>query len=281
VVPSVVAVSPGYFEAMGTPLVTGRDFSDSDRAETMRVAIVDQRLAARLWPGEDPIGKAMMAGGVGPFTVVGVVREVRFEGLAGTIDSIGTAYFPQAQAPPQRRLRWIAIKSVADPAVIVRALRAAIVSLDPDLPLADVQTMTERTANALVSQRLAMRLATMFAAVALLLSVLGLYGVLVSLVATRTREIGIRLALGSSAHAVLRLVLTEGVALVGSGLLIGLAGAVAMAQTLHGLVFGVQPTDPVLLGSAAFTTGMVALLACVGPARRALRVNPVDVLSEP
>jgi len=126
-----------------------------------------------------------------------------------------------------------------------------------------------------------MRLATMFAAVALLLSMLGLYGVLVSLVATRTREIGIRLALGSSVRGVLRLVLTEGVVLVGFGLLIGLAGAVAMAQTLQGLVFGVQPTDPVLLSTVAFATGVVALLACVAPARRAMRVNPVDVLSEP
>ena len=281
VIPSVVTVSPGYFEAMSTPLISGRDFADSDRDNAMRVAIVDQRLAARLWPGEDPLGKAMMRGDAGPYTVVGVVREVRFEGLAGTIDSIGTAYFPHTQSPPQRRLRWIAIKSAVDPGAIVSALRSALLSLDPDLPIADVQTMTERTANALASQQLSMRLATLFAAVALLLSMLGLYGVLVSLVATRTREIGIRLALGSSVREVLRLVLTEGVVLVGFGLLIGLAGAVAMGQTLHGLVFGVQPTDPVLLSTVAFATGVVALLACVAPARRAMRVNPVDVLSEP
>jgi putative ABC transport system permease protein len=281
VIPSVVAVSPGYFEAMSTPLISGRDFAESDRDNTMHVAIVDERLAARLWPGEDPLGQAVMRGDAGPYTVVGVVREVRFEGLTGTIDSIGTAYFPQTQSPPQRRLRWIAIKSAVDPGAIVGALRSTLLSIDPDLPIADVQTMIERTANTLVSQRLAMRLATMFAAVALLLSMLGLYGVLVSLVATRTREIGIRLALGSSVRGVLRLVLTEGVVLVGFGLLIGLAGAVAMAQTLQGLVFGVQPTDPVLLSTVAFATGVVALLACVAPARRAMRVNPVDVLSEP
>jgi putative ABC transport system permease protein len=279
-IPSVVTVSPGYFEAMSTPLISGRYFAESDREHSMRVAIVDQRLAARLWPGEDPLGKGMLRGDAGPYTIVGVVRDVRFEGLAGTIDSIGTAYFPHTQSPPQRRLRWIAIKSAAAPAAMVTALRSALLSVDPDLPIADVQTMTERTNHALVSQRLTMRLATMFAAVALLLSMLGLYGVLVNLVAARTREIGIRLALGSTVRGVLRLVLTEGLVLVGLGLVLGLAGAMAMARTLHGLVFGVQPTDPVLLLAVAFATGTVALLACVAPARRAMRVNPVDVLSQ-
>jgi putative ABC transport system permease protein len=280
-IPSVVTVSPGYFEAMSTPLIRGRYFADSDRENTMRVAIVDQRLAGRLWPGEDPLGKALLRGDFGPYTVVGVVRDVRFEGLAGTIDSIGTAYFPHTQSPPQRRLRWIAIRSALDPGAMVSGLRTALLSLDPDLPIADVQTMTERTQHALVSQRLSMRLATMFGAVALLLSMLGLYGVLVSLVATRTREIGIRLALGSTVRDVLRLVLTEGVVLVGTGLVLGIAGAAAMAHTLQGLVSGVRPTDPVLLLGVALATGAVALLACVAPARRAMRVNPVDVLSEP
>lgn len=280
-IPSVVTVSPGYFEAMGTPLVSGRPFGDGDREKTLRVAIVDQRLAARLWPGDDPIGKGMLRGDAGPYTIVGVVRDVRFEGLAGTIDSIGTAYFPHTQSPPQRRLRWIAIRSSVDPGVVVSALREAIGSIDPDLPIADVQTMTERTNHALVSQRLSMRLATMFAAVALLLAMLGLYGVLANLVARRTREIGIRLALGSTVRDVVRLVLTEGVILVGFGLVLGLAGAMAMGQTLHGLVFGVRPTDPALLLTVACATAAVALMACVAPARRAMRVNPVDVLSEP
>jgi putative ABC transport system permease protein len=141
--------------------------------------------------------------------------------------------------------------------------------------------MTERTANAVVSQRLATSLATMFAAVALLLSMLGLYGVLASLVATRTREIGIRLALGSSTRGVVRLVLTEGLALIGAGVLVGLVGALALGQSLSGVLFGVRPTDPVLLASVALATAAVALMACVAPARRAMRVNPIEVLSEP
>jgi putative ABC transport system permease protein len=211
VIPSVVSVTPGYFETMSTPLVRGRYFDGGDRENTLLVAILDERLAARLWPGEDPPGKGIYRGESGPFTVVGVVRNVRLEGLTGSIDSIGTAYFPHTQAPPQRTASLdrdqIGRRRGA------RRWRAAVGSPRDrsDLPIADIQTMSERTANTLVSQRLATRLATMFATVALLLSMLGLYGVLVSLVATRTREIGIRLALGSSVRGVLRLVLTEGV----------------------------------------------------------------------
>jgi predicted permease len=280
VIPSVVSVSTGYFEAMGTAVVHGRSFADSDRENTLKVAIVDERLAQRLWPGEDPIGKAILRGEFGPSIVVGVVRDVRLEGLTGSIESIGTAYFPHTQSPPMPRLRWIAIKSAADPAAVVRSLRSAVAQIDPDLPISDVQTMTARTAQALISQRLAMNLATMFAVVALLLSMLGIYGVLSSLVARRTREIGIRMALGSSVRAVAYLVLGEGATLIAIGLFLGLGGAIAMAQTLQGLVFGVQPTNPLLLGTVAIATGLVALLASVAPAWRATRVDPVAVLAD-
>lgn len=281
VVPSVVAVSPGYFETMTTPLVRGRYFTSSDRPQTQPVAIVDERLAARLWPGRDPVGEAIYRGTAGPFTVVGVVRDVRLERLTNTIDAIGTAYFPHTQAPPLGRLRWIAIKSSADGATVVRALRLALLDVDPDLPLADVQTMTERTSGSLMPQRLSATLATVFAGVALFLSMLGIYGVLAHLVAGRTREIGIRIALGSSVSRVFRLVLAEGMILIGSGLALGVAGAVATARALKGHVFGVQPTDPLLLAAVVIATGCVALLACVAPARRATRVDPVGVLSAP
>jgi predicted permease len=280
-VPSIVAVTPGYFEAMATPLRRGRYFAAADRADAMAVAIVDQRLAVRLWPGADPIGRQIYRGDAGPFTVVGVVGDVRLEGLTAGIDSVGTAYFPHAQAPPLRRLRWIAVRSDVEPAAMVRTLRAALLDVDPALPISDVQTMGERTARSLASQRLAAALAAMFAAVALLLSMLGVYGVLTHLVAGRTREIGIRLALGSSVPGVFRLVLGEGLVLVGTGLAIGLAGAVAAAGALKGLIFGVQPTDPRFLLAVAVATGCVALLACAAPARRATRVNPVEVLSAP
>jgi hypothetical protein len=261
--------------------VRGRVFAEGDREDALRVAIVDERLAGRLWPGADPIGRAIYRGDAGPFTVVGIVREVRLGGLTGSVDSIGTAYFPQAQAPPMGRLRWIAIRSGVDPGAVVRTLRSVMLAIDPDLPIADVQTMGERRAHALVPQRLAMNLAAMFALVALLLSMLGIYGVLAGLVARLRREIGIRMALGSSAGGIFQLVLAEGLVSIGLGLALGLSGAFAMARVLEGLVFGVQPSDPVLLGAVAAAAGAVALLACIAPAHRATRVNPVEVLSEP
>jgi predicted permease len=280
IVPSIVVVTPGYFETMTTPLMRGRYFADTDREDSLRVAILDESLAARLWPGEDPLGKQLLRGEAGPYTIVGVVRGVRLEGLATSIDSIGTVYFPHAQAPPMRRLRWIAIRSTVETAAVVRALRATIATIDPDLPIADIQTMNDRTANSVAPQQLAMSLATMFAAVALLLSMLGLYGVLAGVVARRTREIGIRMALGDTVQGIFRLVLSEGLMLVGIGLALGLAGTVAVARTLNGLVFGVQPTDPLLLAAVTALTGFVALLACIEPALRATRVDPIRVLSD-
>lgn len=281
VVPSVVAITPGYLKTLGTPLVRGRDFADSDRADTLPVAIVDEQLAARLWPGADPIGKDVYRGDSGPFTIVGVVRDVRFESLTATTGSIGTAYFPHTQAPPTRRLRWIAIRAAGDSPALMRSVRSALVEIDPNLPLSDVQTMGERVSRSLVSQTLAATLATMFALVALSLSLLGIYSVLANVVARRTREFGIRVALGSTARGVFRLVLGEGAALIGIGLTLGLAGALVLGRALEGHLFGVQPTDPLVLGGVGLGTACAGLLACLGPARRATRVDPVTVLSEP
>jgi predicted permease len=280
-VPSVVAATPGYFEAMSTPIVRGRAFDEHDREASERVAIVDERLAERLWPGEDPLGKGLLRGDLGPFTIVGIVRGVRLAGLTGPADSIGTAYFPHTQAPPMRRLRWIAIRAAVEPATAIRAVRAAMLQVDRDLPIADVQTMGERTARSLAQERLATTLATMFAAVALFLSVLGIYAVLASVVARRTREIGIRMALGSSLRGIFRMVLLEGAGLIGAGLVIGLAGAVATRRLLDGIVFGVRPTDPLVLAAVGVATVGAGLLASVAPARRATRINAVEVLSEP
>ena len=279
VVPSVVTVTPGYFEAMATPLIRGRYFDPTDRSDGAKVAIVDARLAARLWPNADPIGKEIYRGESGPFRIAGMVGDVRLEGLA-SMQSIGTAYFPHTQSPPVRRLRWIALKSSVDPAMVVRGLRRALLEIDPDLPISDVQTMLERTAHAVAPQRLAMSLSTMFAGIALLLSMLGLYGVLVGVVARRTREIGIRLALGDTVGGVFRLVLAEGAGLIGAGLAVGLAGAGLAARTMKTLLFGVQPTDPVVFAGVAIVTGTIALLACIEPARRATRVDPIRVLTE-
>jgi putative ABC transport system permease protein len=164
--------------------------------------------------------------------------------------------------------------------VVVRDLRRALLEIDPDLPISDVQTMLERKAQAVAPQRLAMSLSTMFAGIALLLPMLGLYGVLVGVVARRTREIGIRLALGDTVRGVFRLVLAEGAGLIGVGLVLGLAGAGLAAQTMKGLLFGAQPTDPVVFGGVTIVTGVIALLACIEPARRATRIDPIRVLNQ-
>ena len=280
VVPSVATVSSGYFEAMGTALVRGRFFAESDRANSLRVAIVDERLAARFWPAENPIGKRIQPGGEDPYTVVGVVREMRFENLTGQSDAIGAAYFPPAQAPPMRRLRWIAVKSTTESGDVTRAIRSALIAIDPELPLSDVQTMTERTERSLVAQRLAMGLASLYGVVALFLSVLGLYGVLAYVVARKTREIGIRMALGSTPGGIVRIVFREGLSVVAIGLALGVVAALGLGRALEGQVFGVRPSDPLLLGIVAVLTGVVALLACLSPAYRAAKVDPLNVLTE-
>jgi predicted permease len=280
VLPAVVSVTPGYFEAMATPLVRGRYFAESDQEHTVRVAIVDERLASRLWPNEDPIGKGVIRGDSERYTVVGVVRDVRFESLAGKADSIGAAYFPHTQAPPLGRLRWVAIKAASEPATVMRALRSALMAIDPDLPLSDIQTMAQRKSQSIVAEKLAMGLASMFGLVALFLSALGVYGVLAYLVAQRTREIGIRIALGSTQGGIFHLVFKEGFTLIAGGLTLGLVGALALGRTLEGHVFGVTPTDPRVLASMALATAVIALLACVSPARRATQIDPLEALSE-
>ena len=178
------------------------------------------------------------------------------------------------------RLRWIAVKTVGDPLLLVPMLRSALAALDRDLPLADIQTMSQRTAVSLASQKLAMTLATLFGAVALLLSAVGIYGVLAFVVARRTREIGVRMALGSSARGIFRLVFTEGLVLVAAGLTLGLLGVLGVRRVLAGQVFGVTPTDPAILAAVSIGTAVVALLACMWPAWSASRVDPLIVLKE-
>jgi ABC-type antimicrobial peptide transport system permease subunit len=203
---------------------------------------------------------------------------VRFENLAVRADRAGAAYFPHTQSPAAGRLRWIAVKTAVEPGQVVRTVRGALAAIDPDLPLSDIQSMSQRMTGSISPQRLAMALAGAFGAVALCLSTIGLYGVLSYVVARRRREIGIRIALGSTAGAVFTLVFREGAALVAAGLALGLLGAIAMSRTLDAHVFGVTPTDPLVLGTVAAGTAGVALLACVSPARRAARVDPLRVL---
>jgi predicted permease len=288
VAPTWVRVTPGFLETMGIALVRGRYFGDSDDADAPGVAIVDERLARAFWPGVDAIGKRFFTVGAGGntaiitertrwLTIVGVAPEVLFESLAGAKDSIGTFYTPQAQA--SQRNFVFAIKSRGDPTILLRALRAQLAELDPELALFDVRTMAERTHESLARERLAMGVALAFGGVALFLSALGIYGVLAYLVAQRSHEIGIRIALGSTVRQVFALVLREGLVLVAVGLVAGVAGIALLGRALQRLVYGVAPTDPVLIALVAVMLGGTAIAAAVLPARRATKVNPIVVLN--
>ena len=286
--PMQVTVTPGYFEAMSTPLVRGRFFTDSDNETSPGAVIVDERLARKFWPGADPIGRRMYQPSdpndllavnedTHWLTVVGVVREVQLDDLAGRVESVGAYYYPAKQQV--QRFLVFAIKAAIDPNAVMRSVKAAMNGIDPSLPLATVRTMEEYTAMSLMPRRTAMILATSFGIVALLLAAIGMYGVLAYLVAQRTREIGVRLALGSTTQGIMRLVLREGAVLVISGLALGLIGAVTLRQALASQIFGLGALDPIVIGAAVFVLGATAFVACALPARRAAQVSPAIALN--
>ena len=280
-------VTPGYFEAMGIPMVRGRSFEERDNETAPRVVIVDERLAQHFWPNGDPIGRRMYEPSDPKdllkitehtiwLTVVGVAKTLRYEHMDGTGAAVGAFYFPMAQSADTGFT--FVLKTSGNEDSVVRALRGEILRLDPDLAVFDVHSMSERIDLSLAPRRTSMLLANAFGGVALFLAMLGIYGVLAYLVAQRTREIGIRVALGSSRANVLRLVLREGFSLVLIGLVLGIVGAVAMQKAVASEVYGVRPLDPLVLGSVMALLSLVALAACAVPARRAMRVDPIVAL---
>lgn len=286
--PMQVVITPGYLQAMNTSLLRGRFFDDRDNDTAPGVVIVDERLAQKFWPGRDSIGRRMYEPSnlqellridehTRWLTVVGVVREVQMEDLAGRPNGAGTYYFAAAQVAPRGLV--LAIETAMDPASVFRMIRTSLNRIDPAMPLSDVRTMDERTARSLIPRRAALLLALSFGLVATLLSAIGIYGVLVYLVTQRTREIGIRLALGSTARGVFGLVLREGLVLVAGGLTVGLAGTIALRRVLQSQVYGIGATDPMVIGLVFATLGAIALVACSLPALHATRVNPVTILS--
>ncbi len=286
--PTAIDVTPGYFEAMGVRLAQGRFFAESDEAGAPRVVIVDEKLAARFWPGENAVGRRLYRpadpANMAPdaktvlFTVVGVVHDLRLNDLTEGSRVVGTYFFPMAQ--DTSGLVTFALKTAGSPESLAASLRTTIATLDPELPLFDARAMEVRADAALVNRRSPALLSLAFGAVALVLSAVGIYGVLAYLVAQRTREIAIRIAIGSSAPAIFTLIFREGASLIAVGLLTGALGAVALRRTVDGLLFGVRPNDPVVIGSAMALLVAVALLACALPARRATRIDPVAALAE-
>jgi predicted permease len=287
--PQQVDVSTGYFEAIGAKLVLGRFFDERDGPDAPKVIIVDEKLARRFWPGQDPIGRRMYL----PqdinnllaindktvfFSVVGVVHDIKLADLVSGNGEVGAYYFPMGQ--DSSRLLTYAVKVATDPSAVANSVREAIHSLDPELPVYEMQTMLERTDKSLMSRRSPMLLSLGFGAVALFLSAIGIYGVLAYLVTQRKKEIGIRIALGSSAGAIFELVLREGLLLIGGGFALGAAGAFLVRKSLESQLFGVTATDPMVLVVVTGTLALVAVLACALPARRATRIDPIVALTE-
>jgi predicted permease len=287
--PAVADVTPGYFEAMGVSLVRGRFFDARDAAAAPKVAIVDEKLARRFWPNQDPIGRRLykptdlnnliaITEKTVFFTVVGVIREIKLHDLAEGSKSVGTYFFPMDQ--DASRAITFALRTAGDPSALTSAVRGTLTQTDRELPVFDVQTMEQRMDQSLLSRRSPVLLSLAFGIVALLLSAVGIYGVLAYLVTQRTKEIGIRIALGSSARAIFELVLREGLLLIGAGFVAGALGAAALRRTLESQLFGVSASDPLVLGVVSILLIVTAALACALPARRATRIDPIVALSE-
>jgi putative ABC transport system permease protein len=271
------AVTPDYFRLLGIELVRGRLFGPADRAHSEPVLLVSAATAAQVWGGADPIGSLVRVGGAdeGPWRrVVGVVGDVHHQDLAGPPTL--AFYTPQSQNTDSYLV--LVTKTRKDPAALERSLVAAVREIDPHVPVDAAATMGELVERAVAQRRFVARLLGGFAAVALLLAAVGLYGVVAYGVAQRTREVGVRVALGARPGDVLALVVGRGVPLVLLGLAAGLVVAAATTRFLGGLVVGVSRTDPWSFAAAAGILAVVALLAHWVPIRRALAVEPVAAL---
>ena len=287
--PLTTRVTPGYFEAMRIPLVRGRLFGQGDDARAPRVVIIDERLAARFFAGKDPIGRRLwqpddpqeLTRGPGKtsrfYTIVGVVGSVRSRALTEK-DSVGAYYFPVAQS--SIRTMTLVARSSGDPEALTQSIRHEVTALDPELPFYGVRPMQARIDQSLVSRRTPMLLGTLFAGIAVFLACVGIYGVLAYQVAQRRREIGIRLALGSEPRRIFRLILQEGLMLLGAGLAVGFGGALAIRRAIETQLFGVRPLDPFVLVLVTGTLIVVATIACGVPARRASRIDPLIALTD-
>jgi putative ABC transport system permease protein len=272
-------VTPDYFKAMGISLVRGRFFEDRDTDGAPAVAIIDESLAQTYWPNQDPIGKRLHRGGGGQpnptwDTVIGVVRHVHNRTLEAR--SRVEVYWPEYQRP--YGALTLAILTSGNPSSLVPAVQKEVTAIDPDLPVYRVRTMTDVMGESVQRRRLALILLGIFAALALALASVGIYGVTSYVVAQSQQEIGLRMALGADRGEVLRLMMGRGMSSIFVGLGIGLVAALALTRLIAGMLFAVRPTDPVALGGAAIALVAVAMLAIFIPAWRATTVNPMVAL---
>jgi predicted permease len=269
-------VSPGYFKTLQIPLVAGRDFDDRDRKGGPRVVIINERMAQTLWPGENAVGKRIFIGSNSPdaIEVIGVVKTGKYRALAE--DPRAYYYSPLSQRNPGGMI--LLVRTSGDPRGLVGAIRTEVQAIDRRIPLFAIKTMDQHLTWALWAPNMAATLALAFGVVALLLSAVGLYSVMAYIVSQRTREVGIRMALGAKRGDVLRLITSEGMKMAVIGVVIGFAMSLALARVLSSVLIGVSAYDVTTFALVPLLLGAVAFFACLVPARRATKVNPLVAL---
>ncbi|MBZ5633367.1 MAG: ABC transporter permease [Acidobacteriia bacterium] len=266
-------ITSDYFKTLGIPLLRGRDVSERDNSTAPKVAVVSQFLAQRLWPGQDPVGREMTLGS--NWTVVGVVGDVAVRGLESS--SLPQAYFPSGQVPPSLAFyapKDLAIHASGDPASLASALRQIIRRANPEQAVSDVQLLEDILASQTASRRAQLRVLVTFAGVAFLLAAVGIHGLLSFAVTSRTREVGVRIALGAARGDILGMFLRQGLVLGSAGIAVALPLAYLAARSMTSLLFGVQPNDPLIYASAALLALLMTVAGSLRPSLRAASVDP-------
>jgi putative ABC transport system permease protein len=272
-----VSITPGTLQTLGIPLLQGRDFQNSDLSNSLLVTIIDEPLARRYWPAGDALGKRIKTGGNNQWlTIVGIAGGVKHISLAE--EKRPHMYYPMTQSPDTRAS--FVVRTDGPPSAVIPTFRAAIKQIDPDMPLYMVRTMNEIIGDTLSTQRLTNILLTAFAIIALTLAAVGIYSTMSVYVGSRTKEFGIKLALGAQPGALRRTVLRQGMLLTAVGVVVGVVGALALTRTIKSLLFEVSATDPIVFTSIPLMLVIVSLLACYTPARRATKVDPLDALRD-
>jgi putative ABC transport system permease protein len=271
-------ITPNYFDTLGIPIVAGRDFTERDTADTSGAAIINEALARRYFPNDDPIGKRLTLGLPRPdnpwLTIVGIVKDIPHRGLESKVEP--DWYLSYLRQP--RRSAYLIVRASGDPASLTSAIRNQILAIDPDQPVTEIETMNEVIASTTAPRRFNTLLLSIFAAVALALAAVGIYSVISYSVTQRTKEVGIRMALGAQSGDVIRLILKQGLGLTFIGIIAGLVSAIVFTRTISGLLYEVTATDPTTFVAISLLLAFVALIASYLPARRLARVDPMTSL---
>ena len=272
-------VTPAFFSALRTKLVAGRAFSPEELSGNPAVVIVSENIAKRFWPGQDPLNKRIKSGGStsqSPWLrIIGVVGEMKYRGLPNNPTADPDIYRPMSD---RQRDILLVVRTALDPASLTGAVRRSIHEMDPTIPIYNIAAMTERIGEQTARDRFTSWLMGIFAGAALLLAMVGVYGVMSYAVTRRTQEIGVRMALGASRPQVLRLIVGQGVPLILGGILVGLAVSFGITRLIATLLYGVTPTDAFTFAAVTALLVSIALLACWLPALRASRVDPLAAL---